>query len=99
MRFELNFVAVVNNVAVLANVVKLVADRFVAIYQPVHQASGGYGTTLRTGQMRPESSCDPCLSSSYRHPATMRLAYAVISPECEITKRWRHESLLTHTRG
>jgi hypothetical protein len=100
MRFELNFAAVVRNVAVLANVAILAVDRFVAVYRPVHHAIFGYGTTHPTGQMRPQSSCDPCQSRLSRLMADRDLAYVMISPEREITtKRWRQERLLSKPRG
>ena len=99
MRFELNFAAVVRNVAVMANVANLAVDRFVAVYQLVHHAMLGYGTTREIGRMRPQSSCDPFQSPLFSHLAAKGLVYAVISPDREITKRWRHERLLSKPRG
>ena len=103
MRFELNFAAVVRNLALVANVANLTVELFVAVYQPVHHAMFGYGTThqtkwLGTGILRPSWCSDSCQGSPIdRHLAAMGLALAVISPEREITSG-RQERLMSKRR-
>ena len=100
MRFELNFAAVVRNLAVLANVANLTVELFVAIYQPVHHAVFGYGTPQRIEHLlRPSWCSDSCLGSSVdRNLAAMGLAFAVISPEREIAGGGRQERLTSKRR-
>lgn len=108
MRFNLNFVAVVRNVAVLANVASLAVVRFVVVIPRVHHAMIGGGLTHGTEKMRGlprlvcweslRDLCDSCLDSSTNRMAAMGFAYAVISPEREITSRWRQERLLSKRR-
>jgi len=107
MRFQLNFAAVVRNVAVMANVAILAVVRFVAVYQSGHHTQCGFGTTDRTEKMRgftwlygpasPSDLCDPSWSSSTGLKPKMNLAFAVISPEREITGR-QLERLLSKRR-
>ncbi len=99
MRFELNFAAVVRNLAVVANVANLTVELFVAIYQPVHHAVFGHDTTHGTEILRPSWCSDSCQGSSVnRDLAAMGLAFAVISPEREITSGWRQERLMSKRR-
>ena len=98
MRFELNFAAVVRNVAVLANVAILAVDRFVAVVHPVAHAMG-YGTTLPTGPLRLQSGCGACQSSAADRMAAMGYAMVAISPQREITRRWRQAYLPSKRRG
>ena len=100
MRFELNFAAVVRNLAVLANVVNLTVELFVAIYQPVRHTMFGHGTPQRIEHPLLLSWCsDSCLGSSVdRNLAAMDLAFAVISPEREITSGGRQERLTSKRR-
>jgi hypothetical protein len=96
MRFELNFAAVVRNVAVMANVAILAVERFVAGYQPALHAMLGH--THSTGTLRHGTRsgwCDSCHSSADGSYPLPGLAFAVISPEREISKRWRQERLMS----
>jgi hypothetical protein len=96
MRFELNFVAVVRNVAVMANVAILAVDRFVAGYLPVLHAILGHTHTTETLRHGMRSGwCDSCHSSANGSYPLPGLAFAVISPEREISKRWRQERLMS----
>ena len=99
MRFELNFAAVVRNLALVANVANLTVELFVAIYQPVHHAVFGHDTIHRTEILRPSWRSDLCQGSSVdRNLAAMGLAFAVISPEREITGGGRQERLMSKRR-
>ncbi|MGV3484037.1 MAG: hypothetical protein ACO1RT_06450 [Planctomycetaceae bacterium] len=99
MRFELNFAAVVRNVAVLANVANLAVVRFVAVVHPVIHALMGTHAPTATGQMRYQSWCGSCQSSAASHMAAMGMAVVAITPRGEITRRLRQESLLSKRRG
>jgi hypothetical protein len=99
MRFELNFAAVVRNVAVMANAANLAVDRFVAIYHQVLHALSGYRDTKETEQRRFQSSCDPCDCPSPSRLSAMGYAYVIVPTQGEISKRWRQEQLLSKPRG
>jgi hypothetical protein len=98
MRFELNFAAVVRNVAVLANVANLAVVRFVAVVHPVTHALMGTHTPA-TGQMRYQSWCGSCQGSSASQLAAMGLAVVAITPRGEISRRLRQECLPSKRRG
>jgi hypothetical protein len=95
MRFELNFAAVVRNVAVMANVAILAVERFVAGYQPelhpmprLHQR---ITETLRFGTR--SGWCGSCRDLFDGNGSSMGLALVRISSDDEMIASRRQQSL------
>jgi hypothetical protein len=108
MRFQLNFAAVVRNVAVMANVAILAVVRFVAAYRPVHTPYGN-GTTHETAPTRGgfrwrsdseylSDACASCSSSSIKRMLSTGVAFALVSSADEITSRKQQERLMAQMR-
>lgn len=96
MRFELNFAAVVRNVAVMANVAILAVERFVAVYRPVLHAMFGHTHETETLRYGTRSGwCDSCQGSADGRQPLPGLVLVPISQEREISKRGRQECLMS----